>query len=119
VAGVGELPFVQRPEHVQRGLAGHPIAHGGDAQRALGAIRLGDHHAPDRQRLVASISKLSFQAVQLLVHPALELFDGHPVDARSSSVPPNTLPRRLEIATVAELSPETVPLASRCCLLRA
>ena len=47
-------------------LLAHAIAHSGDAQRPLGAIRLGDLHPPNSRRAVLACSEV---ADQLVEHP--------------------------------------------------
>jgi hypothetical protein len=68
-------------------LSRHPIADGGNAQRALPAARLRDHHPPNRHGPVRHRGEVLFQSLKPSLHPRpLDVLERHPVHARRAVV---------------------------------
>jgi hypothetical protein len=81
-------------KHDPRGLLNHPVLHGRDAQRPNTTLRLRDRDPPDRQRAIATLTKLDLDFAQKAINPELlNRFQGPPIDPGSPLVLPHTPPR--------------------------
>src|SRR6516164_5594457 len=90
-------------ENLQHGLLNQAVDDTGDAEFSDPAIRLRDFYPLNRLRPIVSVKQLRPNVWPVLTQESLRVVDGHPINARASFVPFNTLPRSFEVLSVAHL----------------
>jgi hypothetical protein len=90
-------------ENLQHGLLNQAIDDTGDAEFPDSGIRLRDFNPLNRLRPVVSVKQLRPNVWPVLTQECLRVVDGHPINARASFVPFNTLPCSFEVLSVAHL----------------
>ncbi|MCK1571751.1 hypothetical protein IVB09_08730 [Bradyrhizobium sp. 174] len=90
-------------ENLQHGLLNQAVDNTGDAEFPDPAVRFRDFDPFDRLRLIVSVEQLRPDVWPMLTQERLRVVDGHPINARASFVPFNTLPRSFEVLSVAHL----------------
>src|SRR5262249_2407297 len=103
IAVLGERWVRPLLENLQQGLLDQSIDDARDAELSDPAIRLGDFGPLDRLRLVGSREQLRPDVWPVLTQVGLGALDGHPIDARATSVTANSFPRSYEVSSVAHL----------------
>jgi hypothetical protein len=95
-----------RREHLQDGLADHPIHRSRHPQHPQTTRGLGDHHPPDRLRPVGARVKRRADLQPMAVQPRPQLLRAHPVNARGTSVLLDASERQREILAGEQLLPQ-------------
>jgi hypothetical protein len=114
VAGGQEVGLEDRLEHDPRRRHHHPVGHRGNPERPELArpARLGDLDPPRRPRPVATGTQLRGEPVEEVAHPgALDLLDGHAIDAGGSAVCTDLAPGPQHDVAAGDLVEEGVEAA--------
>src|SRR5215831_11882823 len=90
-------------QDLQDRLLDQAIQHGGDAELAHPAVRLGDLDSPYRQRLVSPVQELFPDSWPVLTQVVPGLVDGPAIDAGASLVGADAMPRLFEVLSFAHL----------------
>lgn len=99
-AGGGEVGLEDGLEDDLGRLLCHPVDHGGDAQRPLGAVWLGDLHPANRCRAVDTCTEVPGQLVEQAPDPvALHRLQGLTIDPGGATIGSHPLPRLLQHVT--------------------
>jgi hypothetical protein len=94
IAAGQEVGLEQRLEDELRRLLAHSIAHGGDAQRPLGAVGLWYLHPSHGRRVVLACTEVFGQLSEHPVNPVvLHCFQGQSIDPGGATICSDPLPR--------------------------
>src|SRR5262249_6223583 len=101
VAVLGERRVPAFLQDLQQRLLDQAIDNARDAELPDPAIRFGDFHPLDRLRLIGPLEQLVPNGWPVFPKVAHGSLDGHAIDAGTTLVLPNALPRSFEVVTFA------------------